>query len=156
MPRRPGGQIQPRPYPLEPLVKLIGPNARAVLRTDLRDWRRWTAEGLTERQADRLAVRAGFVPHEVWPELGDRLVDAALVDCASSSCSVRFLPNERAGRGHRFCSSRCYQREWARSKRASDPGYAERQREIRRQYYQECGEYERARQRAAYRRKRAA
>lgn len=36
-----------------------------VSRTTLR---RWRTLGLTEEQADRLAIRCGFLPSEVWPE----------------------------------------------------------------------------------------
>ena len=66
-----GGRKQPRPFLLQSLLDQLQtkPSTWAsrwgVSGTDLK---RYMAEGLTEYQADRYAVRAGLHPGDVWPE----------------------------------------------------------------------------------------
>jgi hypothetical protein len=90
---------------------------------------------LSVEQADRFAALAGFHPAEIWSEWW------SLVGPVAPEPDPEVVRREK---------ERAYQREWKRRKRASDPEYAERQREYRRRYYQECGAYERARERAKY------
>ena len=83
------------------------------------------SDGVTDRIADRLAVAAGYHPHEIWPELEA----LAAVACAGSRCSERFVPLRKS---HRFCSKECFQREWKRDRYrqryASDPEFRARER----------------------------
>lgn len=72
---------EPRPYPFEALEAILGgagASARALaqrLSISHRSVSRWRRSGLTEAQADELAVRCGMHPCQVWPEwwaLADR------------------------------------------------------------------------------------
>lgn len=70
----------PERYPFAPLAAAMGltEHAAAVALglsgSTQQDYRR---RGVTEQVADRLAVRAGLVPYEVWPSMLDDAVDAA-------------------------------------------------------------------------------
>lgn len=60
-------------WPLEPLLDIIGGSRdqackKLGLSGDSR--KRCERDGLTERRADELAIRAGFHPWEVWPAMG--------------------------------------------------------------------------------------
>lgn len=73
-----------RPYPLAPLVALAesmvnvwenDPSGQrrafyvnGILGTDRGQMKRWRRTGLTEAQADCLAVHIGRHPSEIWPE----------------------------------------------------------------------------------------
>lgn len=99
--------------------------------------------GLIESAADRYACRCGLLPWLVW---SDWLEDAQ-VECAERSCTVRFVPTRK---GHLFCSKRCCVRKQMqefRARRAEDEAYLAMRRAEARAYYEECGDYVRARQR---------
>lgn len=54
-------------WPLEPLAEIVGKHrAYVAAKTTPKDIR--AAGGLTDRQADRAAVRCGYHPAEVWAE----------------------------------------------------------------------------------------
>lgn len=136
-------------YDFRALLDIVGTdNAPRRLSISGKQYRSFLDEGLTERQADRYAVRCGLVPYEVWPEMVDHLEDClpACVECGST-----YAPRQK---NQRFCSMPCSKRNrdraYKRRKRAADPEFAERQRAYRRAYYQECGDYERARERRKY------
>lgn len=96
--------------------------------------------GLTEKQADRYAVRAGLHPYEVWQDWFDHAFRA----CAHPDCAERFVPTAPH---QRFCSHRCRRRFNERRARELNLPSAENKRENRRRYYEQYGDYERARQR---------
>jgi len=93
-----------RRYPLQALVDASGLGEDALRRrvglsgTMLQRAREM---GLTDKAADRYAVRVGLHPFEVWPEMVDHGIEDAAVECAERSCSERFIPTRK---GHRFCS----------------------------------------------------
>lgn len=90
--------------------------------------------GLPVWLADVAATGIGLHPAEVWP-------DFVNVYQRCAGCPEVFVATH--GR-QRFCSPACRDRVW----RAGASEYRARQLEARRRYYEECGEYERARQRA--------
>ncbi len=68
-----------RRYPLAPLLDRMGLDSRKAAARHLRisgsteqDYRH---RGVTERVADRLAVKAGLNPFEVWPEMADHAIE---------------------------------------------------------------------------------
>lgn len=111
-------------------------------------WKQYRDGGVSERVADRLAVKLGYHPAEVWPEWLDVSMAKAEVECAADGCDTRFIPRRK---NQRFCSKACRHnnanRRWKRERYRSDPEWAERQRQARRAYYRQYGDYERARQR---------
>lgn len=129
--------------------------ARRLSKLNAEAWRRAEAEGLSVEQADRLAVAAGCHATELWADF--LALSAAEVSKPCDHCGEAFFPWRNP---QRFCSKRCSQRWWSwqtRKKRLqADPEYRERMYARRRAYYQACGEYERARQRAYDRARRAA
>ena len=124
-------------YPLAPLFDVLTERgvstitgACRALGVDPRDFYRWRRDGVTERRADTLAVAIGLTPREVWPEWVEedrRLVEDADTERRAAKAAVK------------------------RRYRADHPDYVERQAALRRRYYVEAGEYERARQRSDYR-----
>lgn len=69
--RRPGPRAR---FPFDRLVAAMGvsPNRACVeLGISGTTAQEYRALGVTECVADRLAVRAGFHPYEIWPELVD-------------------------------------------------------------------------------------
>lgn len=71
----------PRLYPFAPLAEaakrkadddMIRGGAYKALRISSTQWGSFQREGLTERQADRLACRIGLHPASVWPEYFDK------------------------------------------------------------------------------------
>ena len=140
-----------RRYPLEPLAAAMcmSLNAACVqLGVSGSTLKKYRDDGVSERVADRLAVRAGFHPAEVWPEFADAGIADAERSCAD--CGESFLPVNSL---HRFCSRPCYRRHHRRAnvqRRRATPEGAELNRERRRRYYAENREYERARERRRY------
>lgn len=137
-------------YPLAALAAVVGIVPRSsrlarLLRISGTSLARFNVDGLTAVQAERYAVRAGCHPFEVWPEMADHEFEATSKPC--DHCGDPFVPMRPTGR---FCSPRCNRRWWSyenrKRKMARDPEYRERLYACRRAYYQECGEYERARQ----------
>lgn len=129
--------MEGRRYSLEGLVTASGLSEAALARSvglsgnTLKAVRR---RGFSEDQADRYAVRAGLHPSMVWSDW----FDGAAVVCPE--CEARFVPRPN----QRWCSRKCRNlassREWKRRN-------AEKNRQARRAYYAENGDYERARQR---------
>jgi len=120
-------------YPISDLVKLMGVSddrARIVLGVSGDSWHRFVDRGLSEAQAERFAVRAGFHPFEVWPAMADaRVSEAEAVEQA------RVERRRRASREH------------AARKRAADPDKAKA---VRRAHYQASAPYLRKLARARY------
>lgn len=72
----PGGHRCPHELPrydAAPILRrFVTPTAAAaILEVAARSVHRWMAEGLTPFQADRLAIRVGLHPCDVWPSWFD-------------------------------------------------------------------------------------
>jgi hypothetical protein len=65
----------PRRYDWEPLERLVRV-PWITYGVDKRQIASYRAKGLTARRADELAVRAGWLPVEVWPEWGSDVLEA--------------------------------------------------------------------------------
>lgn len=143
-------------YSILPLIELLACSDSQVtrrLRMSGASLNRYRAEGVSEQQAEALALRAGFHPFNVWPELTAARCESMERECAAPDCDVRFV---RAFQSRRiWCHPRCKWRTDARKRRATPDGAAAN-RERRRRYYAENSDYERARQRRANTRGRAA
>lgn len=124
---RPWSQRQlkdPRPFAVAPLARALGirPEHTAALVLRLSIGRRWVRRyrdiGLTIRQADQWAARAGLHPAEVWPiwEDLDRLRGVALRNAARETCPAQHPYDGVDSRGYRTCS-RC-KRDGVRQLRA--------------------------------------
>ena len=138
-----------RRYPVEPLCALmrLAPSTALVrLGVSGSTMQKYRDEGVSARVADRLAVRAGYHPAEVWPEWVDEQIEATKVECAAEDCAERFLPSNAK---HRYCSGRCRARISSR-RRTQVPEVRQRRAERRRRYYAEVGDYERRRESARY------
>lgn len=137
-----------RRYPLEPLFVLMrmSPNkALESLGVGGTMQRRYRAEGVTERVADRLAVKAGYLPHEVWPELTDDNIADAHIPCAE--CDTPFLPTNAR---HRYCSRNCASRHNKRKRYHEDPAVRARILDRKRTYNAQCADYQAAAERRRY------
>ena len=139
-------------YPFAPLAEAMGLSqhqaaiALGLSGSTQKDYRE---RGLTERVADRLAVKAGIDPYNVWPEMVDDLVASVERVCASDRCDNRFLPVRR---DQVACSKRCgvRVRHLRRMHRyRTDPSVAAARKAESARYYAECREYVRERQRRA-------
>lgn len=65
-------------YPLEPLFAKIGgsfDHTRRQLGLSGGQANAYRAKGCIEETAERLAIRAGFHPFEIWPEMVDDVID---------------------------------------------------------------------------------
>lgn len=125
-------------YPLEPLLAKMGnptagPASRALgISGD--SFKRYQANGLTEDQADRLAVRAGFHPLEVWDDW-DTAVEY-VPDAICPECGEGF---DRGVWNQVYCSKRCKDRVNARRWYADDE-FRQRKVEANRAYRREVRE----------------
>jgi hypothetical protein len=134
-------------YPLEPLAAATGREVHDLLvrlgvtGSTMQDYK---SRGISAVVADRMAVRCGLHPHSVWPEMRDDAIADLLVTCEAADCDQTFI-RSILGRPRRFCGGACNRRHLLHS----DPAKAELNRVLRRRYYAENGDYERARQRRA-------
>lgn len=103
-------------YPFDALARKMGvsPNQAGkqlgLSGSTLQDMQR---RGLSDDQCERWALRAGFHPFEVWPELiDDRIADAGR-ECAAPGCDEVFEP---ANGKQRYCSTDCQRRTWQRAR----------------------------------------
>lgn len=134
-----------RYYPLDALVAASGLSEAALARsvglsgTTLKNARE---RGLREDAADRYAVRAGFAALEVWPDFGQ-------AECPE--CSRLFVQTRK---GHRYCSTRCYQneyqRQWRARREAVDPDFLRKRREGTAQWRERSRRGKRLKDRAYY------
>lgn len=67
-------------------------------------------DGLSEKRADRWAVRLGFDPYQVWPHMLDQAIEDLYRECPR--CGTRFVPVRRTQIG---CSPACAR--WLRNRR---------------------------------------
>lgn len=122
-----------------PLVSIHGParTAEASAARELgisgRTAQQYRREGMSAVVAERMALKAGWHPANIWPDW----YDSELVECADRSCSVQFVP---ARANHRFCSPLCCQRTLKRTaykaRYASDPAFRESERQKSQEYRQ--------------------
>lgn len=122
-------------YSLEPLFEVMGMTPHAACTalglsgTTEMLYRR---DGVTEKVADRLAVKAGVHPYTLWPEMAEHALVEIKKACAE--CGSLFVPKQQRSR---FCSSLCRRRvasrEYARRRYATDPEYRRRQIEARKE-----------------------
>lgn len=97
--------------------------------------------GVDERTAERLAVRAGFVPYLIWPELMDQAIADLEKVCAADDCDERFVPPLRQPY-KRFCTARCKTRQQRRDQYRNDPVFREKAKASMRRYYAETREWQ--------------
>lgn len=143
-------------YPLDALAEAMrlsvnqACKALGVSGSTMQDYRQ---RGLTEKVADRLAVKAGLVAYEVWPEMVDHHIEACSVECADEKCGERFVPEKRS---QRYCSPRCRERRKAREKARrryrDDAAFREAQKARVASYRDEVGDGLRRQRRAEYQR----
>ena len=135
-----------RRYPLSALVELSGLSENALAHkvglsgSTLKKARE---DGLLEPAADRYAVRAGFHPYEVWPEMLDHALEDTSIECAGG-CGTPIQPTRA---DHRFCSRRCKERVGQRRRYHTDELTRRRRIESAAAYYAEAGDYVRTRER---------
>lgn len=101
-------------------------------------------DGVNERAADRIAVGLGDVPETIW---GVEYIEAtaylvAKADEEETAESERLAAEANRRRAMRAATKRRY--------RAENPGYAARQRALRKAAYEHGRDYETARQRRYY------
>lgn len=136
-----GGTASVHRYPLEPLAAAMGLSMnQACLRLGIsgstqQEYRR---RGVTEKVADRLAVRAELVPYEVWPEMADHAIASIEVECARTDCATRFVPRRK---GMRYCTSTCKDVEGTRRRRRERPEVAQAARDSAARYRAENRAY---------------
>lgn len=123
-------------YPVLPLALLLGHDETGQ-RTALHQVGVSGAEsadlverGLTERRADFLANRAGFIAYDIWPEMLNDSISSVERACACPGCPNTFIPGPRAGK-KRYCSRNCNQRVLERRRYWANP---ERKRAAQRRY----------------------
>lgn len=137
-----------RRYSLTPLVEAMNLEPGASVARELRisgaTLQTFTTFGMDERAAERLAVRAGFVPYLVWPEW----IREAEVECEAPDCPVTFVKKWR-GAHRRFCSDTCRDRTGSRKRYAERPELRERKRAKVRVYEAEVREARARRERRA-------
>lgn len=111
-------------YPFAPLAALMGSSeASAARRLNVsgKTEQQYRREGLSAKVADRMAVRAGYHPYEVWPEM----IAADFEDTHKAEL-------ERKAR-------------WARTRYRKDPAFRARKIASARSYYAENATYVRGR-----------
>ena len=142
-------------YPFDRLLDAMRVTTRdacSLLRISGTAAGRYQRNGLTAAEADLFAVRAGFDPYLLWPELLDDAIADITRTCAAPDCGTSFVLVPR-GWKRKYCSAQCRERTWKRERYATDPEFRERIKARRLAYYAECRDYERARQNAYDRRR---
>lgn len=134
-------------YPLEPLANTMGLSLHQTckqLGLSGSTEKEYRARGVTERVADRLAVKAGFSPYDIWPEMIDHIISAAEQPCAWHGCQTPFLPSTPQ---QKYCTGNCRRAASQHRRYRDDPDYRARRVAARAAYYAENRDYELARQR---------
>jgi lambda repressor-like predicted transcriptional regulator len=142
--------VAPMRYPLEPFFKLTGWTMRQVSiasgtsHPNATEYRARVERGVTALVADRLAIKAGLHPAEIWPTWWDDTPPSPGKPC--EECGTEFQPTRA---GHRYCRKTCSQVAAQRRRRQTPEG-RELTRANRRRFYAQTAEYERRRRRAYY------
>ena len=141
-----------RRYSITPLVEALrlepGQSVARALNVGGTALTTMTICGLEERTAERLAVRAGLSPYDLWPEMLDQAIAEVERECAADDCTVTFLPPAKVP-GKRYCSATCRRRVQRRAQYRQDPEFRERVKEQMRRYYRETRDYQLKRARKA-------
>lgn len=130
-------------YPIEPLLEAMGVSwsqAAQQLGIGGPEYRRYRDEGMTRDTAERKALKAGFHPYEVWPDMADHDAEAVTVECAADDCPVRFIPPPTGpGQKRRLYHDRNCQTRWnAKVRYQTVPEVRERRKEAARRYKAEA------------------
>lgn len=128
-------------YPFAPLATAMGMTEHAAARTlglSGSSYKSHRTRGVTELVADRLAVKAGLHPFEVWPEMAQAAVDEATERRRESwrryAAKRRTDPAYRAARAEYMRAYRAEARDVLRAqKRRWDRNNIERRRELNRE-----------------------
>jgi hypothetical protein len=123
-------------YPFAPLAAAMGMTPAEAARSQGisgSTWKQYRDEGMSRDVADRRAVRAGFHPWTVWPEMAEH-------DMAAADALEEELRERR--RAQLTAATRRY--------RQRHPHVRAYNRERRRAYYEQASEYEKARERRRY------
>lgn len=135
--------MEKRRYPLAPLAVVMGEsvgNLAKLLGIGGPEYQRYKTDGMLRETAERKALKAGFHPYEVWPEMADHDLYDSQKECAAEDCDVRFVPAFRQSTRQRFCSTACKARDWQRrnyernaeKKRAAVREYDQANRDLKR------------------------
>lgn len=109
-------------YPLQALADAMGLSVNQAckhLKLSGGSRANYQANGLAEKAADRLAVKAGLDPYYVWPEMVDDLIASTQRTCAAVDCDDTFTPY--TGKNI-YCSRGCSRRQGERNRSAANPG----------------------------------
>lgn len=145
----------PRRYPLEPLAATAGLTVAEVLKRcgcAGGQWAKYKEEGISEKTADRYAVRLGLLPSDVWPSWYEDQAANLSKPCADEMCEEWFIPTPGQPR-HRFCSKRCRKRTAERERQRrllADETAAEVKRARQRRYHAETRSYANRRRNERY------
>lgn len=146
----------PRRYPWAPLERLVR-DPKKVLLLDGRQIANYAAKGLTPNRADELAIRAGWLPVEVWPDWGSELADARRLR-RNAQERARYRVS-KAKRVRRQETERAYREECREYVLAAKRRYREENKaaiaERRKAYVEANRERKRDADRERYRRRRA-
>lgn len=154
-------------YDFESLRASYGKGIEATMRACKiggAQYQKYRDEGMSREVAERMALKLGFHPYEVWPHMVDDDVAASTRTCAARGCEETFQLSLHGGPNRLYCSKRCKNRESRRRNYARNPEptrerhrrylaeTAEYQRKARRRRYQQNAEEEKAKRRERYRR----
>lgn len=134
-----------RMYSIEPLLEaanLSMSQAAQVLGIGGPEYRRYRDDGMSREVAERKALKAGFHPYELWPDMADHDADDVTVECAAGDCEIRFIPPP-TGPGQkrrRFHDRNCQTRWNAKHRYQSVPEVRERRKRQAREYKAEIRE----------------
>ena len=143
-----------RRYPMEPLLEATGwtlSQAAQQLGIGGPEYRRYADEGMSREVAERKALKAGFHPYEVWPNMADDDADDVTVKCAAEDCPVMFIPPATGpGQKRRLYHDRNCQTRWnAKLRYQTVPEVRERRKAAAQRYKAEVRAIAERRQRKA-------
>lgn len=100
-------------YPFAPLADAMGMSEAQACRTlklSGSTEQRYRQQGVTERVADRLAVAAGFVPYDIWPEMLDHHIERTEAEQRERNAAKmrRYRKRPAARKAHREQSAAYY------------------------------------------------
>jgi hypothetical protein len=139
-------------YSLHPLADAVGvelPGLARILNVSGSTWQKYRDEGVTEKVADRAAVKCGFHPFMIWPEMADHNFDDFAKKCAADDCHETFVPHWKTP-FQKWCSERCKRRIKNRERYQNDAEFRAKRAEQRRAYYEATKESTRRRQQEQY------
>lgn len=155
-------------YPFAVLAEAMGVSEnQAVMRLGIngKAGQQYRAEGMTEKVADRMAVKAGLHPFEVWPEMAvvnmeeaERLEQERLERrrrIARESARRRYHEDPEI-RARKLAATRAYKATTKRARDLQPHRSPKRRQEANRRFYRRHAERLKAEQRTRYATRRAA